>query len=193
MRFLWSIVFIIAGLFLIFYPQLEKQVSDAKEKELVETFENLGEMTDLDETSVSTVPKEKLEGIKGVIRIPKIDLEMPILEGATKSSLSKGVGIIQSDKEIGKNNVGLAGHRGATRGKQFNRLDELEPKDEIEVKTKSGTFQFLIVDKFVVDRSDVEVLNDQKEPFITLVTCTPIGAVNPTDRLIVQARLKHKG
>lgn len=191
MRFLWSIVFIIAGLFLIFYPQLEKQVSDAKEKELVETFENLGEMTDLDETSVSTVPKEKLEGIKGVIRIPKIDLEMPILEGATKSSLSKGVGIIQSDKEIGKNNVGLAGHRGATRGKQFNRLDELEPKDEIEVKTKSGTFQFLIVDKFVVDRSDVEVLNDQKEPFITLVTCTPIGAVNPTDRLIVQARLKH--
>lgn len=191
MRFLWSIVFIIAGLFLIFYPKLEKQVSDAKEKELVETFENLGEMTDLDETSVSTVPKEKLEGIKGVIRIPKIDLEMPILEGATKSSLSKGVGIIQSDKEIGKNNVGLAGHRGATRGKQFNRLDELEPKDEIEVKTKSGTFQFLIVDKFVVDRSDVEVLNDQKEPFITLVTCTPIGAVNPTDRLIVQARLKH--
>ena len=186
-------MFIIAGLFLIFYPQLEKQVSDAKEKELVETFENLGEMTDLDETSVSTVPKEKLEGIKGVIRIPKIDLEMPILEGATKSSLSKGVGIIQSDKEIGKNNVGLAGHRGATRGKQFNRLDELEPKDEIEVKTKSGTFQFLIVDKFVVDRSDVEVLNDQKEPFITLVTCTPIGAVNPTDRLIVQARLKHKG
>lgn len=39
--------------------------------------------------------------------------------------------MIEPEKEFGINNVGLAGHRAITHGKQFNRLDELAPNDEI--------------------------------------------------------------
>lgn len=196
---LWGIGFILAGVLLLFYPQLEKKASDQKQEQLIEAFEQMSDVSKQIEASTEhgepvVVQKDTLElldGARGVIRIPKIDLNMMIFEGSNEAALSKGVGIIESEKEFGKNNVGLAGHRAVTYGKQFNRLNELVQNDTIEIETKSGSYEFFIVDTFIVDRTKVEVLADQKEPLLTLVTCTPIGKKNPTDRLIVQAKLQH--
>lgn len=188
MRIVWGSVFVIIGAVLLFYPQIEREVYNAKQKELVEVFERVGMV----EEEQSVVRKEKevqLNGAKGVIRIPKIELEMLVFDGATNNILRNGAGIIEPEKEFGVHNVGIAGHRAIARGKQFNRLGELEPNDEIEIQTKSGSYQFVVVKTFVVDKTDVSVLNDKKEPYITLVTCTPIGKKNPTERLIVQAKL----
>lgn len=198
MRFVWSFVFISAGFLLLFYPQIEKEAADTKQEKLIQTFKQLGDANEYEEQEPSIEVQENqkqiklLEGARGIIHIPKIDLEMLIFEGAGKVPLKKGTGMIEPDKEFGINNVGIAGHRSTTFGKQFNRLDELSHNDEIIVETKTGSYEFVIVQKFVVDRSEVGVLNDQKEPFLTLVTCTPIGKKNPTDRLIVQAKLKNK-
>lgn len=199
MRVLLSAGFILAGLFLLFYPQWETAVSAQKQEQLIVAFEQLSNVSEQIETAASEDPPAPqiqeplamLEGARGVIRIPKIDLKMMIFEGADKHALSKGVGLVEPDKEFGVNNVGLAGHRGITHGKQFNRLDELAPNDEIEIKTKTATYQFVVVKAFVVDRTQVEVLEDQKKPLITLVTCTPVGAKDPKDRLIVQAEWKQ--
>ncbi|WP_082147068.1 class D sortase [Rubeoparvulum massiliense] len=134
----------------------------------------------------------KLDGVRGVIRIPKIEATIPIFAGASETSLRKGVGIIEPKKEFGIHNVGIAGHRAIAYGKQFNRLNELTADDEIEVKTRTNVYTFIVVQSFLVDQTEVNVLADQEEPLITLVTCTPIGAENPTDRLIVQAKLTQK-
>ncbi|CEH31233.1 class D sortase [Aneurinibacillus migulanus] len=198
---IWSVGFLITGLVLLFYPQIEKEISDAKQKKLIEAFEQLGNTSAHLETAPVTEIQanqaqdqmELLDGARGVIRIPKIDLKLLIFEGSGEASLRKGIGMIEPEKEFGINNVGLAGHRAIAHGRLFNRLDELVPNDEIEVKTKTGVYEFVIAQTFVVDRSEVGVLTDKKEPFLTLVTCTPIGKKNPTDRLIVQARLKSKG
>ncbi|WNC17651.1 class D sortase [Brevibacillus brevis] len=199
---LWGAGFILAGLLLLMYPQLEKKAADHKQEQLIEAFEQLSDVgRKIDEAepphaepaNVQQDAVELLDGARGVIRIPKIDLNMMIFEGSDESALRKGVGMIEPEKEIGKNNVGLAGHRAVTYGKQFNRLDELAPNDEIEIETKTGRYVFVVTKAFVVDRTKVEVLADQKEPLLTLVTCTPIGKKNPTDRLIVQARLKRLG
>lgn len=203
MRLASGMLFIIVGISFIFYPQIEKVFSDSKQKELVATFEQLAYLEEPTEASESVemeaikadleVPNEQaelLEDIRGIIRIPKIDLEMVINEGADQSSLKNGVGMIEPDKEFGMNNIGLAGHRGLAHGKHFNRLGELAAHDEIVILTKDGTFEFVVVDSFVVDQTEVSVLNDKDEPYLTLVTCTPIGKKNPTDRLIVQAKLK---
>ncbi|WP_102272032.1 class D sortase [Cytobacillus massiliigabonensis] len=198
MRFVWSFVFISAGLLLLFYPQIEKEAADTKQEKLIQTFKQLGDVVETEEQADLTEIKEDqdqvelLDGARGILYIPDIDLEMLIFEGAGKVPLKKGTGMIEPDKEFGINNVGIAGHRSTTFGKQFNRLDELSRNDEIIVETKTGTYEYVIVQKFVVDRSKIEVLNDQKEPVLTLVTCTPIGQKNPTDRLIVQAKLKNK-
>lgn len=202
MRMLWGAGFILAGLLLLMYPQLEKKAADHKQEQLIEAFEQLSDVgRKIDEAepphaepaNVQQDAVELLDGARGVIRIPKIDLNMMIFEGSDESALRKGVGMIEPEKEMGKNNVGLAGHRAVTYGKQFNRLDELAPNDEIEIETKTGRYVFVVTKAFVVDRTKVEVLADQKEPLLTLVTCTPIGKKNPTDRLIVQARLKRLG
>jgi len=130
-----------------------------------------------------------LEGARGIININKIDLEMVIFDGARPETLSKGIGMIEPKKKIGVNNIGLAGHRAVAKGKQFNRMNELRINDEIQVTTKEGTYEFVIVDSFIVHQSDVSVLDEQEGPLLTLVTCTPLGAVNPPNRLIVQAAL----
>ncbi len=199
---LWGAGFILAGIFLLLYPQVEKKAADQKQERLIEAFEQLscvGTQIEgagspiAEQASVRTEVVELLDGARGVIRIPKIDLNMMIFEGSDESALRKGVGMIEPEKEFGKNNVGLAGHRAVAYGKQFNRLNELAPKDEIEIETKTGRYVFVVTKAFVVDRTKVEVLADEKEPLLTLVTCTPIGKKNPTDRLIVQAKVKSLG
>ena len=201
MRIAWSIGFIMIGILLLSYPQIEKRASDAKQQQLIEAFEQLGTISEQVEaiptTDVAPIPPAPeqlalLDGARGIIRIPKIDLQMMIFEGSGEAALGKGVGMIEKEKQFGKSNVGLAGHRAIAYGKQFNRLDELAPSDEIEIKTKTDTYEFVVVETFVVNRTEVEVLSDSKEPLLTLVTCTPIGSKDPVDRLIVQAKLKPK-
>lgn len=197
LRRIVGIVFLLLGFFLLFYSQIEKKVSDNRQARLVEAFENLGNTNTYEEAVSPTevqdsTDEEKLillDGARGIVEIPKIDLEMVIFEGASENSLKKGIGMIEPDKEFGVNNVGLAGHRATTRGKQFNRLDELVPGDQVEVQTEVGTYDYEVVRTFVVDRTAIEVLQDGQDPLLTLVTCTPLGKKNPTDRLIVQAKL----
>lgn len=158
-------------------------------------------MNDLEQMDESThieiphdVTEEQLNLVKGaigILRIPKISLELMIFNNADEISLQNGTGLIDQEKKIGVNNVGIAGHRSVARGKNFNRLGELAANDEIEIITQEGTFTFVIADTFVVDQREVSVLTDKEEPYVTLVTCTPVGAVNPTDRLIVQGKLKQ--
>lgn len=209
MRFFIGGLLIIFGCSLLFYPKIEKVFFDVKQQELIEAFERIAyfeypddydtlEVPNLDQLqSFQTSEREKsneylelLDGAEGIIRISKIDLEILVFKGADETSLKKGVGIIEPEKKIGVNNVGIAGHRGIAHGKQFNRLGELTINDEIEIFTRDGIFEFIVVETFVVDQKEIEVLNDKDEPFITLVTCTPIGKRNTNDRLIVQGKLK---
>lgn len=200
LRRIISICFILLGFYLLFYPQIEKKFFNAKQQHLIEAFENLGNTSFYQEVAqpieVKANPDEEelrlLDGARGIIRIPEIDLEMMIFDGATPSSLTKGIGMIEPDKEFGTRNIGLAGHRSTTPGKQFNRLDELALHDIVEIQTKASHYEFEIVRTFVVDQTEIEVLKDGQEPLLTLVTCTPLGKKNPTDRLIVQAKLKDK-
>lgn len=204
MRKIVGVLLMVIGLAVVFYPQLEKQHYDRGQQQLVRSFEQLGNTEQIEHASNQyedtlavqkynepTGEKSKLlEGARGIININKIDLEMIIFDGTSPETLSKGIGMIEPKKEFGVNNIGLAGHRAVAKGKQFNRMNELRMNDEIQVTTQEGTYEFVIVDSFIVHQSDVSVLDDQEGPFLTLVTCTPFGAVNPPNRLIVQAALK---
>lgn len=192
------------GISIILYPQIENRTFNKEQQEILAAFEQLGSMDDFDQSSQqdrvmeivesgrdTDVSNELLDGMRGILKIDKIDMEMAIFDGATVEALNKGAGMIEPNKQFGVNNVGLAGHRAITHGKQFNRLEELLPGDEMSVVTKDGTFEYVITDTFVVHQSEVSVLNDKMNPLLTLVTCTPIGSRNPPNRLIVQGELKE--
>lgn len=128
-------------------------------------------------------------GTFGKIVIPKIDLTMPLLSGASEYNLNRGAATIAGTSGFGEiGNVGIAGHRGRSYGIMFNRLDEMVIGDTIEVVTSEKIYKYKVYKTHIVEPTDVTVLyRNSKDQIITLVTCDPVR--NPTHRLIVHAIL----
>jgi sortase A len=120
-----------------------------------------------------------------ILRIPKIHVEVPVLEGTDDLSLNRGVGRIAGTASPGENgNVGIAGHRDGF----FRGLKDVGPGDRIEVVTQSRTETYVIDRVVIVDPSDVSVLEPRLHPSLTLVTCYPFYFVGSAPkRYIVQA------
>ncbi len=138
-------------------------------------------------------PLEKLQediGIEGIIKIEKIDLELPILTDATEKNMKVSVASIKGTGNPGQiGNYAIAGHRSHTYGKNFNRLDEVEVGDSIIINNGKKQFNYEVMEKLYVKPEEVEVLEGNvTDKEITLVTCHPM--INPTHRLIIKGKIK---
>ena len=68
----------------------------------------------------------------GILRIPKIDVEVPVLEGTDDLVLNRGVGHVAGTANPGENgNVAIAGHRDGF----FRGLKDVAVGDKIELVT----------------------------------------------------------
>jgi len=123
----------------------------------------------------------------GVLRIPKIHLEAPIVEGTDELSLNRGVGHIVGTPEIGEEgNLGIAGHRDGF----FRALKDVVPGDTVELDTGDTTWTYVIDHITVVDPTDVNVLRPRDGDSLTLVTCYPFYFIGSAPkRYIVQASM----
>jgi len=126
------------------------------------------------------------ENMIGVIYIEKIDVKLPILNGTDQSTLLVAAGRMTQTglpDEIG--NMVIAGHRSSL-GKYFNRLDELEPGDEIVIQTKTKELKYKVFKKLIVEPDDFSILNkNDTDKILTLFTCHPEGI--GSQRLVVHA------
>ncbi|OCT13257.1 sortase [Paenibacillus pectinilyticus] len=131
----------------------------------------------------------KPKNMEGVLSIAKIDLKLPILTDATMENMKVAVAsIVNTGKAGAIGNYAIAGHRNLTYGKNFNRLDEVEPGDLIGVDTGNKQYVYKVEEKLYVLPTDVWVLQgNDKDREITLITCDPM--VDPTHRLIVKGKL----
>ncbi|MNJ57355.1 Sortase family protein [compost metagenome] len=138
-------------------------------------------------TGADEATPEEDEGV-GTITIEKIDLKLPILEGATKHNLKHAAAHMSETTTIGEaGNAAIAAHRSRTTGRLFNRLDEVEVGDEIVVRSQGEKFVYSVYQISVVKPTDVSVLEgNDSDKILTLITCEPL--VNPTHRLIVHAK-----
>lgn len=123
----------------------------------------------------------------GILRIPKIGLEVPILEGTDELTLNRGVGRIAGTAKVGEpGNIGIAGHRDGF----FRGLKDLGTGDKIEVVTGSRTETYVIDNVVIVDPSSISVLASRSHPSLTLVTCYPFYFVGSAPkRYVVQASI----
>jgi sortase A len=155
---------------------------DATENDI----ETRGDSNEEAETTSTSVTAPVVNAI-GKITIPKIDLTMAILDGASATNLNRGAARISGTSQVGEiGNIGIAGHRGRSYGIMFNRLDELAAGDIIEVVSGGVTYTYEVYDTSIVEPTDMTVLyRNDIDQILTLVTCDPI--VNPTHRLIVHA------
>jgi sortase A len=131
--------------------------------------------------------KRKIAPPLAVIRISRIDVEAPVLEGTDDLTLNRGVGHIAGTALFGQNeNVGIAGHRDGF----FRNLKNVRIGDHIEVE-ESDRVETYIVDRLqIVTPKNVSALRPDGRATLTLVTCYPFYYVGPAPRrFIVHAAL----
>ncbi len=139
-------------------------------------------------TAVSAAPAgnaSKDPAEVGRIRIERIGVHGTIREGADDDTLRIAVGHIEGTALPGEgSNVGLAAHRDTF----FRPLEKIRKDDVVEVTTAKGTFRYKVVGTEIVLPTDVQVLDPQPQPSVTLVTCYPFVNVGPApQRFIVHA------
>lgn len=131
--------------------------------------------------------KEHFDPALAVLRIAKLQLEVPVLEGTDELALNRGVGHIVGTVRPGEaGNVGIAGHRDGF----FRGLKDVAPGDKIELVGPSRTDRYIVDRIVLVQPDDVSVLQTRPVSSLTLVTCYPFYYVGSApQRYIVQASL----
>ncbi len=137
----------------------------------------------------SPPPEARRSSVKGIarMRIPKIGVNVIVVEGVTLERLAYGPGRYPTTKNFGeKGSTGVAGHRTGW-GAPFFNVDQLVRGDEVIVETANSIFTYRVMEKTVVPPSRSEVLDGNPgstaESQLVLTTCTP--KFTARDRLIV--------
>lgn len=123
--------------------------------------------------------------------IPKLSLDVPVLEGATKDNLRVAVTHLEGTGRVGiegENSV-ILGHRSFITGEFFSELDKLQKGDTFSITASSTEFEYEVVSQKIIDPSDMSVLSAiPDESLVTLVTCHP--RYSSKQRLVVVAKYK---
>ena len=124
-----------------------------------------------------------------ILRVPKIDLEVPVFNDTDDLTLNRGVGRILGTAQIGRpGNLGIAGHRDGF----FRGLKDVELGDSIELEYPGGEDRYVVSQIQIVLPTDTYVLNAMPMPTLTLVTCFPFYYVGSAPkRYIVTASIEN--
>lgn len=121
------------------------------------------------------------------LQIPKINKDVPVVEGDGPEQLKKGVGHYIYSANPGENgNVVLSAHNDI-HGEIFRDLDQLEEGDLVILFSARQSYTYVVEDVLVVEPSQVEYLESSGEPTTTLISCFPYLVDNK--RIIVIANL----
>lgn len=129
------------------------------------------------------------------MRIPKLDVEVLVVEGTTPAALRAGAGHYVGTALPGEaGNVAIAGHR-TTYGRPLNRMNELAEGDVVELETPFAVHTYRAVAPFgghsnpwVVAPNDYGVVAPELgRSQLTLTTCHPKGSAR--QRLIMRFQL----
>jgi sortase A len=124
-----------------------------------------------------------------VLRIPRINLEVPVYNNTDDLTLDRGVGRILGTARVGAvGNLGIAGHRDGF----FRGLKDLASHDEIDLVLTGRSDVYEVENIRIVNPEDVSVLAPTPAPTLTLVTCFPFYFVGSApQRYIVTASLMN--
>ncbi len=121
----------------------------------------------------------------GILHIPKLESNLPIVEGTDEDDLEKGVGHYKgSAYPTQGEQIVLSGHRDTV----FKRMGELELGDILTVKLPYGEFSYEIVDTKIVGADDRTIIKPQGKEILTVTTCYPFNFIGSApDRYIITA------
>ncbi|MCC5893641.1 MAG: class A sortase [Exiguobacterium sp.] len=198
LRFGVGILLLLAGLLLLSNSWWKDQVAVSNSERVTEELQlQQPEQGEFDFASVTPLSWDDLLSVRnrfhdlptiGLILVPDIDLELPILYGLDADNLAVGAGTMRPDQQMGKGNYALAGHYTQSPTSLFGPLHEIEIGTLVYVTDLTATYEYVVTSLETVPPSRIDVLDDTTEATITLVTCT----FDATERLIVKGRLANK-
>ena len=128
------------------------------------------------------------DGIMGYVRIPSIEVSLPIYHGTDDQQLSKGAGhLINSSLPIGgsSTNTVISAHTAYTKSTMFDRLTEMKVGDMFYLHVLDEVLAYEVELSEVVKPHETDLFRIvEGKDLATLVTCYPYG-VN-SHRLIVR-------
>lgn len=130
------------------------------------------------------------------LRIPALEYDEIVLEGATPRTLAFGPAHLQSGSGFGEpGNIVVAGHRTSW----FKPLEKIAPGESIQIDwfdshARLHHRDYVVQAIHVVDPRDIKLLAPTESDALTLITCYPFGA-SPTSpqRFIVRADPVQEG
>jgi sortase A len=130
----------------------------------------------------SAVP---LGAVLGKLELPRIGISYVVLEGTDDKTLDKSIGRVVTSAPLGdKGNIAIAGHRNT----HFRKLEWVRRDDEIVVTVRGAQYRYKVEWARLFDPSDVEVLDPEHGPAVTLITCFPFEYVGSAPlRFVVRA------
>ena len=178
-----------------------KELQDAAEyNAYLAGFSNLSAAA-VAETEREDSPYESLlnvggDGIMASIRIPSIQVNIPIYHGTSEGVLQVAVGHYEgSSLPIGGESTHaiLTGHRGLPSAKLFTDLDRLEVGDVFYIKVLGEILEYQIDQIETVLPHELDSLSiTPGKDYVTLVTCTPYG-INSHRLLVRGTRIEYDG
>ena len=139
--------------------QIEKNVSSQEESKTIDTSQ----------ITQRNIIKEN-KNIKWRIQIPKIDLDVHIMEGTTSDVLLKAVGHFKETSKW-RGNIGLAAHNRGYQCNFFAKIKNLSINDEIIYTTTNGKKVYKVQTNKVIKDTDWSYLKETSDNRITLITC----------------------
>jgi sortase A len=192
------------------------RAQESLEREFTEQQQQLGELPDDGATSPNgstpeappttrppaiapaDLPPPERGAPVGSISIPDIGADFYIVEGVELRWLQEGPGHFPQTPMPGQaGNAAIAGHR-TTFKAPFNRIDELDPGDNIFVETLQGQFTYEVLAQpsddgtpplghYIVGPYATEILSDKGDNRLTLMACHP--KYSARQRIVVEAKL----
>ena len=138
------------------------------------------------ENDEKTITKYKGYDIVGIIEIPKINIEYPIINQTSDETMALSITKFWGNNVNDIGNFTMAGHNYFD-GTMFSNTNKLNIEDTIKMTDLDGkTIEYKVFDKYIIDPNDVKCVQSVKENTreITLITC--INGRN--NRLVVKAR-----
>lgn len=130
----------------------------------------------------SHAPAANAHSAIALLRIARLDMQVPVLSDTSRSSLHRGAGWIPGTAAPDTaGNFAVAGHRDS----HFRPLRKIVPGDVLEVQTRSQLRRYSVTRLDVVDPSDTSVLLPGSGDLLTLVTCHPFDYIGPAPRRFI--------
>ena len=204
-RNLAGIVLIIVGIGLLLFPEISSLILNIKSEQTVSELkesmkkDNQNDTDTLYEKSLDYNEKIHREGQTGLrdvwsyqaapirlkkendtfgyVKIPKMQVKLPLYLGATLDHLKQGAAILgQTSLPLGEKNSNcvIAAHRGYQGIPYFREIEQLQNGDTVIVRNPWETQRYQVVDIKIIQPYELDKITIQEgKDMVTLLTCHP--------------------